>query len=336
MPTYKPFLRLIAMIVLAVLTGIGVDAAWAGLLITVGDPPGVQRYDQLTGAFLGYFVTPGSGGIDLPQTLAYGPDGNLYVASFGSRNVLRYNGVTGDFIDVFVPPGSGGLGGPYGVTFGPDGNLYVTSFFFTNTPGVLRYDGKTGAFIDLFVPGQFGIAAFGPGGNLYVSSTSGVLRFDGSTGKPFPAPGAGGAFFAAGDSLGAIAFGPNGDLFVASGCRNVARYDGRTGASLGPFVTDVPIPVQGQCITGVAFGPDGDFYVIGYYSTVFRYDRKTRNLVSSFGSGQRGTLGLAFMVPVEKKQCRNGGWQTFGFRNQGQCIRFVNGSEYDSEDRSNE
>jgi hypothetical protein len=28
-------------------------------------------------------------------------------------------------------------------------------------------------------------------------------------------------------------------------------------------------------------------------------------------------------VPTSKDQCKNGGWQQFGFTNQGQCIRFV-------------
>ena len=29
-------------------------------------------------------------------------------------------------------------------------------------------------------------------------------------------------------------------------------------------------------------------------------------------------------VPTSKDQCMNGGFAAFGFRNQGQCIRFVN------------
>src|SRR5947209_339168 len=53
--------------------------------------------------------------------------------------------------------------------------------------GVLRYAETTGAFIDSFVgPGSGGLArsqglAFGPDGNLYVSSqeSQSVLRFDG-------------------------------------------------------------------------------------------------------------------------------------------------------------
>ena len=28
--------------------------------------------------------------------------------------------------------------------------------------------------------------------------------------------------------------------------------------------------------------------------------------------------------PANKDECKNGGWEAFGFRNQGQCIRFVN------------
>jgi hypothetical protein len=32
--------------------------------------------------------------------------------------------------------------------------------------------------------------------------------------------------------------------------------------------------------------------------------------------------------PTNKDQCKNGGWQTFtnpSFKNQGQCIKYVNG-----------
>jgi hypothetical protein len=29
-------------------------------------------------------------------------------------------------------------------------------------------------------------------------------------------------------------------------------------------------------------------------------------------------------MPTNKDQCKNGGWASFGFRNQGQCIAWVN------------
>lgn len=332
MSTYR---QSIPLIVLAIAFLIGNSIAALGqnapgdLLITLGDPPSVLRYSPVTGILLGDFVTPGNGGIDLPQTLTYGPDGNLYVASFGSRNVLRYDGMTGAFIDVFVPAGSGGLGAPYGVIFGPDGNLYVTSFFFATNPGVLRYDGRTGAFIDVFALGFFfSSPAFGPDGNFYVSSPSGVQRYNGLTGQPFPAPGQSGAFFAAADNA-PITFGPHGDLFVTFQCRNVRRYDSTTGALIGTFITadQVPLPFD-QCITGLAFGPDRNFYIIGFYSTVYRYDGETAAFLNSYGSFLRGTSGLTFTpFPSSKDQCRKEGWKTFGFKNQGQCIKFVNAEE---------
>ena len=299
------------------------------LLITLGDPPSVLRYSPVTGTPLGYFVTPDSGGISLPQTLTYGPDGNLYVASFGSRNILRYNGKTGSFIDAVIPAGSGGLGGPYGVTFGPDGNLYVTSYFYANNPGVLRYDGTTGAFIDVFVLGLFiSTPAFGPDGNLYVSAPSGILRYDGLTAQPFPAPGHSGAFFAAADN-GPMTFGPDGDLFVTSQCRNVLRHDGTTGAFISAFITaeQVPLPFD-NCIAGMAFGPDRNFYLVSYYSNVYRYDGETGAFINSYGTGLRGTSGLTFTpFPTHKDQCKKDGWEAFGFRNQGQCMKFVNTDE---------
>jgi hypothetical protein len=35
---------------------------------------------------------------------------------------------------------------------------------------------------------------------------------------------------------------------------------------------------------------------------------------------------LTFLLTpaTSKEQCDDGGWQTFGFQNQGQCIQFVN------------
>ncbi|MBN4003691.1 hypothetical protein [Nostoc sp. LPT] len=50
----------------------------------------------------------------------FGSDGNLYVGSILTNNVLRYNGKTGAFIDVFVPAGSGGLKKPRFLYFTKD------------------------------------------------------------------------------------------------------------------------------------------------------------------------------------------------------------------------
>ena len=149
----------------------------------------VLRFNGGTGAFLNVFTSGMGGGafplddLRAPFGFAFGPDGNLYVASTQTGQVRRYDGTTGVFIDVFA---SGGIASnPLDVTFGPDGNLYVS-----NQNGVQRFDGLSGAFIDVFVaPGSGGLAGpfglrFGPDGNLYVSSagTDQVLRYNGATG----------------------------------------------------------------------------------------------------------------------------------------------------------
>jgi hypothetical protein len=143
----------------------------------------ILRYDGTTGAFKGVFVSVGSGGLDAPQGMVFGADGDLYVASgnwFTSSNgpfysgdfpagaVLRFEGPSGPnpgaFLGTFVPGGSGGLANPNGILFGPDpsGNghtdLYVASSALHagviakgGTSQVLRYEATTGAFLGSFV-----------------------------------------------------------------------------------------------------------------------------------------------------------------------------------------
>jgi hypothetical protein len=83
-----------------------------------------------SGEFLG--VAASGNGLTRPYGNAFGPDGNLYVSSFRTNQILRFNGTTGAFIDVFASDNNGGLGstgglnGPNDLLFGPDGSLYVT------------------------------------------------------------------------------------------------------------------------------------------------------------------------------------------------------------------
>jgi len=135
----------------------------------------ILRFDGTTGEFLGVYVAAGSGGLQLPSSATFGPDGNLYVASFQNQAVMRYQGPAGgnpgapmpsagNSGAIFVPTNSGGLLATGAVLFGPDGNadgredLYVSSAEFTgggadkaHHGSVKRYDGTTGAFIGTFV-----------------------------------------------------------------------------------------------------------------------------------------------------------------------------------------
>jgi glucose/arabinose dehydrogenase len=165
----------------------------------------VMRYNGATGAPLGTgtcvagnpaaFVCAGSGGLDQPRGLAFGPDGYLYVGGQFTNQVKRYDGTTGVFIDTFAS--GGGLNNTEDLTFGPDGHLYVSS---RGTSQVLRFNGITGAFMDVFASGG-GLAqpiglVFGLDGHLYVISNGArqALRYNGTTGAfmgPFTPTGSG-------------------------------------------------------------------------------------------------------------------------------------------------
>jgi DNA-binding beta-propeller fold protein YncE len=105
----------------------------------------IERYDCITGAFLGIFAS--GGGLEGPMGLAFGPDGDLYVSSTSTWNnsVLRYDGHTGAFVGTFAS-----VGDPVGLAFGEGGDLYVSSL---QANSVLRYDGGTGTFIGPFASG---------------------------------------------------------------------------------------------------------------------------------------------------------------------------------------
>lgn len=177
-----------------------------------------------------------TGGLDGPTAAVFGPDGNLYVASFNTDSILRYDGSTGVFLGVFVLSGTGNLNGPdAGTKFGPDGHLYVPSFFNSR---VLRYDGSTGTFLGAFIPAGTGNLRQPRDlvfhrGYLYVASSQNgrILRFrlDGTFVETFatlPTP----------YSLG---FHPlDGNLYAVSLSTNSVRvFDWRDGS---PVRTAVP------------------------------------------------------------------------------------------------
>jgi len=70
--------------------------------------------------------------LDGPFGITYGPNGNLFVASTNTDEVLEYDGQTGAFVQVFTqdsdPDPDSPLDSPSGLAFGPNGNLFVASF----------------------------------------------------------------------------------------------------------------------------------------------------------------------------------------------------------------
>jgi hypothetical protein len=67
-----------------------------------GGPGYVSRYNPVTGAFIDNFIAPGGGGLQTAEGMAFGREGNLYLADRVDNEVLRYNGLTGTFQGVFA------------------------------------------------------------------------------------------------------------------------------------------------------------------------------------------------------------------------------------------
>jgi WD40 repeat protein len=223
--------------------------------LNTGRDAEILEFDSMTGAFIDTLVPNSS--IGQIQGMTIGPDGNIYASYFDSSvnnngRILRFD-LAGNFLGTFVTPGSGGLFAPLGLTFGPDGNLYVGNAYST----VLRYDGATGASLGTFVTNVANPQdlVFDVAGNLYVSSGVGdtVTRYNGGTGALID------TFVAAGGAIDGpigLAFGPNGDLFVAGAfSSNIGRYD-----SSGALVRNISGYFNGAVVLDVAFGPDGNLY----------------------------------------------------------------------------
>jgi sugar lactone lactonase YvrE len=170
----------------------------------------IFRYDGSTGAPLPAAGMPGAifvannPSIPTMGSVAFGADGNLYVTSRDTNQVLRFQGPgassPGTFMDVFASITDGS--DPTCLTFGPDGNLYVSCYDagISENGQINRYDGSTGAPIGSGVFVSLGsggltqprqIAFDSQGMNLYVvedlTGNGGpmgqVLRYQGPAGQ---------------------------------------------------------------------------------------------------------------------------------------------------------
>jgi len=246
--------------------------------------------------FFEYTITDGF--FFVTATVNVSIDGDLYVSSYNTNEILRYDGRTGAFLDVFAS--GNGLNGPVGVTFGPDGNLYVANY---NADEILRFNGDTGA--PLPAPSETGAVyvsanptqlngpvylTFGNDANLYVTgeASNNVVRFQGPGGA---SPGDSMGVFATGiTGAEGLDFGPDGNLYAASWNSGlVKRFDGTTGVFIDDFATGITQAMS------LVFGPDGDLYVESFIGdNVTRFDGNNGTLVSEFVTAGSGGLNTPF------------------------------------------
>ena len=193
-------------------------------------------------------------GIVNATSLAFGPDGLLYVSSRFEGAVYR---IQADGTHEQV---ASDLGVACGLTFDPDGRMYVGD----RSGTIFRVrDGQAVAFATL----PPSIAAFhlamSPAGELFVTGptlgTYDHIHWIDRTGevRTVPAP--------FGRPQG-IAFGPDGSLYVVdalAGCSGLYRFPA---PNTGPELV-----VSGGSLVGVAFGPSGEL-VVASNESVYRFD----------------------------------------------------------------
>lgn len=82
--------------------------------------------------------------------------------------------------------------------------------------------------------------------------------------------------------------------------------------------------IDGEHIGG---GPAGENFIRELFLNSYNYGLDEFPNLSNESYAAHWHVGLESVEednPVEKNECKKGGWSDFGFRNQGQCIRFVN------------
>lgn len=260
------------------------------LLVSSWTTHSVRRYDVTTGEYLGDFIPPGGGGLSLPDGFTFGPDGNFYVSSANTDQVLRYDGQTGHFIDVFA---FDGLDRPSFHQFGPDGHLYVCD---ANHEVVSRFDGETGEAMGVFASGNgldFPAGLLWRDDLLYVSSFTGgeVLRYDATTGDFFD------VFTSEPVRPLYLRVTEDGNLSVSDYNQNSLRiYDGETGTLVDTwshFTLSGPV---GQIIA-----PDGSLIVASWNNhRLIRLNGTTGEFIEVLaqGDGLQRPNDLIFMLPV--------------------------------------
>jgi DNA-binding beta-propeller fold protein YncE len=291
-----------------------------------------------------------------PGAMELSPDGrSLYAVNpSGFGSVIQYSVGAGGTLTLKSPPTVAASPAPVRLAVSPNGrNVYVTSSV-SGESLVLQYsvgaDGTLSPKSPPSVPtggndplaGAAGLAVSPDGRSVYVANSEGIFNLngtvsqynvgaDGALGPKSPAsvPALGHPF--------ELIVSPDGDSVYVS-APSASGANGRvmqyTAGSDGTLTPKSPAAVpSGIAPSGIAITGDGKavYTANAGSNTVSQYAVGAGGTLSSLSpdavAAGRNPLEIAITpsppVPTSIEQCKNGGWQQFGFKNLGRCVAFV-------------
>jgi 6-phosphogluconolactonase len=307
---------------------------------------GVFQYEVGAGGELRPKSPPSVPAGNVPRDVAVSPDGkSVYVANFGDEDegpppsISQYDIGPGGTLSPKTPASVDSCEAA-AIAISPDGkDVYVGCGrdkqivdYAVGSDGTLSV--KSSIEDDTF-PSDVVVS---PDGKSVYAGFVGISQYDVASGgelSPKNPPTVGG------DRVdGNLALSPDGRSLYASNVpgngfagNQIDQYDIAADGSLSP--KSPPTVATGDYPRGLALAPDGR----SLYAANFGSDEVAQYTVGSGGalspkspptvSVGRGPWGIAVTaapaMPTAKRQCKRGGWRTFQrFRNQGQCIAFVN------------
>jgi glucose/arabinose dehydrogenase len=287
------------------------------LYVDGNNTQGINRYDGMTGAFLGPLVSQGTGTFMNGRGMAFDQEGRLYVGDNGNA-VHRYDLQGNSLGDVLVNAVNASIGHPWGLAFDTQGRLLIAC---SNANTVVRYD--RGVMLSLSAASATPVSvAYATADGSALAGTdyfaqSGTVTFTpGQTAREILLATQEDSVLDGNETFSVRLSNPTGGATLANGTATVTVVDpthsfavadtsaiegDHTAHYRGAFVQGIPSNGGGGFYCPIAFGPDGNLYTaeIGLAGlpgdAIGRFNGTTGAFMGQFTTGQNGqTRHIAF------------------------------------------